>query len=211
MAESMRESISAFVDGECSELELRRLQRDIADEEGLLEAWARYMRIRSLLRNEHALAGDDALALHRAVSEAVAAEPVYSEPMPVGPKPKPLRRYLVPAGALAAAASIVVAVLVAVEPLRETPAGPELAEQAIMAEGPPPPTARAPVAALPASTEPALAAAAPVEGEDPMELRELDEDKKALLRAYVRRHERLAKINPYRTAGYRDRATGTTR
>ena len=76
MSKDIRESLSALMDGEASELEVRRLLRDGGDElDGL---WARYHRQRSALHDEQEFA---ALDVSAAVRAALADESPHRQPV----------------------------------------------------------------------------------------------------------------------------------
>lgn len=71
MSDNLRESLSALMDGEATELEVRRLLR--SSDPALRESWARYHRVRETLVDDGVpFAGMD---VSRRVADAIAAEP----------------------------------------------------------------------------------------------------------------------------------------
>ena len=54
MSEKLRESLSAVVDDEADEFELRRVLDELAKDPGLKASWARYHMIGTVLRGEYA-------------------------------------------------------------------------------------------------------------------------------------------------------------
>ena len=48
--DTKRESLSAFIDGEASEIELHRLVREFRSDESLTSSWATYQHVGSTLR-----------------------------------------------------------------------------------------------------------------------------------------------------------------
>ena len=103
MSKDIRESLSALMDGEASELELRRLLREDSGE--VSELWSRFHRQRSALHNEREFASMDVSAGVRA---ALADELPHRQ--------SALGQWRRPLGGLAVAASvaIIVAVVAAV-------------------------------------------------------------------------------------------------
>ncbi|HCS27924.1 MAG TPA: hypothetical protein DIW43_10750, partial [Spongiibacteraceae bacterium] len=79
MSKVNRESLSALMDGEASELEIRRLLREDSNELG--ELWTRYHRQRSALHNEREFRGMDVSGSVRAAlsDEQPLRQPVLSE------------------------------------------------------------------------------------------------------------------------------------
>lgn len=93
MSKVNRESLSALMDGEASELEIRRLLREDSNELG--ELWTRYHRQRSALHNEREFSGMDVSGSVRAAlsDEQPLRQPVLSD-------------WRKPLGGLAVAASV---------------------------------------------------------------------------------------------------------
>lgn len=93
MSKDIRESLSALMDGEASELEVRRLLRDGDEEIGAV--WSRYHEQRAALRNEQTFAGMD---VSSAVRNALADELPHSQTS--------MRDWRRPLAGLAVAASV---------------------------------------------------------------------------------------------------------
>lgn len=100
--ETLNESLSALVDGETSELELRRLLRDGKADESLTDRWARYQLAGAAARGELEAMAPSSFA--RGVSAALEREPA----------PHAGRRWWQRASQVAVAASVAGAVLLGV-------------------------------------------------------------------------------------------------
>jgi sigma-E factor negative regulatory protein RseA len=72
MNDKMNESLSALVDGETDELEVRRVMKRIDQNPEILQTWRRYQLIGSVLRNEPASTVD----LSRGIMQALDGEPM---------------------------------------------------------------------------------------------------------------------------------------
>lgn len=109
---SQEETLSALMDNEADELELRRLLKDLPGEPELAETWKRFHLTRSVLHNDEMLAVSSA-ATDR-IFAAIAAEPSYESPRVDKPgsvaKPRVHSVWLETAGRLAIAASVALAV-----------------------------------------------------------------------------------------------------
>lgn len=99
------ESLSAVMDGEADELELRRVLAAAGEDPALRERWARYQLARDVMHKQAVRPGLD---LASAVSAAIADE---AEPVPALPAASSAWRQL---GRLAVAASVTLAVLAGV-------------------------------------------------------------------------------------------------
>lgn len=99
------ESVSAVMDGEADELELRRVLAAADEDPALRERWARYQLARSVMHKQTVVPGLD---LSSAVSAAIAAE---DSPAPARQSASSGWRQL---GRLAVAASVTLAVLAGV-------------------------------------------------------------------------------------------------
>lgn len=108
MNERMNESLSALIDGEADELEIRRLLNQESQQE-LFDKWHGYQLIGSILREEPATALD----LAKGVRQALDGEPM--DDITVAPMVVPVNkwRWLMASGAVAA--SVTMAVLVGVQ------------------------------------------------------------------------------------------------
>ncbi len=98
MSEKMRESLSALMDDEASELELQRLLTRIGDDAGLRDSWCRFNTVRSVL------AGQQLAGLDRDISGAV-REAIGRESAPLTSTSRH-QRWLRPLASLAVAASV---------------------------------------------------------------------------------------------------------
>ena len=97
--EALHESLSALLDDETSELELRRILA-AADDAELRSTWSRYQVARAVMHKELIV---PQLDLGASVSAALAAEPAYAA--------RPARSFWQGFGRVAVAASVTVAVL----------------------------------------------------------------------------------------------------
>ncbi|MGI9322248.1 MAG: sigma-E factor negative regulatory protein [Pseudomonadales bacterium] len=113
MTDTNRESLSALIDGEASEIETLRLVREFADDASLRKSWAAYQQIRVAARGiseGRGLSPAEHEALHQRISAAVDAEAAHD--VSVAAKPGAGLRKAPLAGGLALAASLLVAVMV---------------------------------------------------------------------------------------------------
>lgn len=138
MNDRIKQSLSALVDGETDELEVRRILNDIEDDSELRNTWERYQMMGSIMRNEP-LAGVD---LSKGIMQALDDEPMDEVPARQNPQtasaqPKRINWL----ASTAVAASVTVAVLLGVrlnhdlqqpQPLAAT--GPGAAETQQVAE-----------------------------------------------------------------------------
>lgn len=76
MNDRMKESLSALVDGETDELEVRRILNQVEQNNELRESWQRYQMIGSLMRDEPVAATD----LSRGIMQAIDGEPMDEVP-----------------------------------------------------------------------------------------------------------------------------------
>lgn len=105
--EVLDESVSAVMDGEADELELRRVLAAAGEDAAVRARWARYQLARAVMHKQTVVPGLD---LASAVSAAIAAE----ETAAVVAAPKPPRSSWSQFGRLAVAASVTLAVLAGV-------------------------------------------------------------------------------------------------
>lgn len=186
-----RESLSALMDGEASEIEVHRLLRQMGEDAELKTTWLSWHQVRGVIQDrggETRLPLDAHLDLHSRISAAIADEPAYDNVVAfsgTGTQSGTIG-FPKPAAAMAMAASLVVAVVAGMQiesNLGVTPA-PEVAEtsETVTLQRPEPLYAAQPVAA-------------PTEmPELDQELRELDEEGQQRLRAYLQQHDRLARM-----------------
>lgn len=108
MNEQDRERLSALMDGEAGELEVRQALRAAGDDEALAATWRRYHLARAALRGERqALAGAD---LRAAVASRLDAEPAPA---------RPRAAWLAPLASIAVAASVAVVTVFAWQAFRD--------------------------------------------------------------------------------------------
>ncbi|HLD68427.1 MAG TPA: sigma-E factor negative regulatory protein [Pseudomonas sp.] len=107
--EALNESLSAIMDNEANELELRRVLGAL-DDERVRATWSRYQLVRAVLHKE---LSDPRLDIATAVSAALADEPIGNQAPPLAAKVAQVGRWR-GIGRLAVAASVTVAVLVGV-------------------------------------------------------------------------------------------------
>lgn len=141
MNERMNESLSALMDGETDELEVRRILNQLEQDDELRSTWQRYQMIGSLMRGEPAAAVD----LSRGIMQALDGEPMDEVRRPQAATASSQRFRWLASGAVAA--SVTLAVLVGV---RMNSAEPDalVAEQQTMQPAAVP-LASAPAQALP--------------------------------------------------------------
>lgn len=76
MNDRMNESLSALIDGEADELEVRRLLNEVEQDDELRERWSRYQMMGSLLREEPTMMVD----LSKGIMQAIDGEPMDEVP-----------------------------------------------------------------------------------------------------------------------------------
>jgi hypothetical protein len=184
--EKAKESVSAFVDEEISEIELHRLLRQYDREPSIKACFVSYQQIRSVIRRDNPLNTAQHMALHSRICAAIAEEsaPEFAQPTPNVPK------WARPAAGFAIAASLVVAVSVGFDyaDMEGVPAG-EIAGNA--------PDITNPIDVQPKSDDAQnIAGYQEPNGEYYTALRELDEEKQKQLRRYLNQHDRR-RMNPY--------------
>lgn len=225
MTDTNKESLSALIDGEASEIEVHKLLRHVKSIEGeagsispetedLHRSWARYQEIRSVIgpagsrADGHSrMAASQHLALRLRISEAIDAEDTHKlegVSSLVGLTPRTaMAKYRAPAAGLAIAASLVVAIFVGMSPLeQETGNVDAIATIDASAD-------QQPVSVQTVSTTRSTAEVNTLEqqllssGEDGMlvddlELKELNEEQRRQMRAYLQLHDRMTRTKPNR-------------
>lgn len=194
MADNTKESLSAWLDGEASEIEVHRLLRQVDEDASLKSNWLAYQQIRSVIRQEQQLSTLEHQQLNHRIKAAVAAEPPYVDETASG-------RYatvklLKPVAGLAVAASLVAAIFLGVQTTQLVSGASNQDPLDVAAQT----VAESPVAATVLNDSNRQTTLASNDREpfgDESELRELDEEKKKFFRAYAMRHTRLSKMNPY--------------
>lgn len=119
--DSFTESLSALMDNEVDELEMRRLLKSVPEDDGLAQTWRRYNLVRSVLQHEDAapvsrFASDNILA-------AIAAEEAYTPETKKAPMRVTLAKYWHGVGRVAIAASVALAAYVGFQTLLVDPVG----------------------------------------------------------------------------------------
>jgi sigma-E factor negative regulatory protein RseA len=190
VTEQLKQSISALLDDEISEIEVHRLLREFDSESELKSAelkgtWVRFQQIRAVSQGHHHLSESQHLALHSKISAAIADEDHHQWTGQTRPA------WQKPAAGLAVAASLVVAVLVGINTQQQTtPTASDFVAD----------TQTQVINATPVSTNPDVsrddnAAEMVAFNEDELELRELDVVKQQQLREYLMRHDRMSQMN----------------
>lgn len=203
MVDNIKESLSALIDQEASEIEVHRLLRSVERDASLKTSWLRYQQIRSVIRQEQRLPIEAHLELNQRINAVIEAESPFADE--TGRKQRYAAvKLLKPVGGLAVAASLVAAIFMGFQTTQLVDSG---AQQPIdIATGPAEPAQTVADAAIfsELADTPLNTTFASNGSDDEFELRELDEEKKKRLRAYLMRHDRLlmrhdrlSKMNPY--------------
>lgn len=181
MTEVRRESLSALIDGEASEIEVHRLVREFRSDETLARSWTIYQHIRGSIRTGDEmsrLSPEHHLSLFERIGSAIDEEDAHNVDA-AGSRSRPATRVV--AGSLAVAASLVVAVFLGVQVQQEEAAGGSVASHP------------AAIPVRPVANNGATSASLSPEVES--DLVELDEEKQRRLRAYLNQHDRLSRMN----------------
>ncbi|MBT3735900.1 MAG: hypothetical protein HOG25_14720 [Gammaproteobacteria bacterium] len=225
MTDTNKESLSALIDGEASEIEVHKLLRHVKSIEGeagsispetedLHRSWARYQEIRSVIgpagskADGHSrMVASQHLALRLRISEAIEAEDTHKlegVSSLVGLTPRTaMAKYRAPVAGLAIAASLVVAIFVGLSPLeQETGNVDAIATIDASAD-------QQPVSVQTVSTTRSTAEVNTLEQQllssgddgmlvDDLELKELNEEQRRQMRAYLQLHDRMTRTKPNR-------------
>ncbi|HKI73847.1 MAG TPA: RseA family anti-sigma factor [Pseudomonadales bacterium] len=184
MTDKLKETLSAFIDGEASEIEVHRLLRQHPGDDSLKSSWISFLQVRSVIQGEPCIPVDSHLELHDRISRAIEAETAWSLS---ADSVSPMRRFAKPIAGLAVAATVVMGVMIGVY-LRQSPAA--AGQMATTTPG----VGSGVIAAQPVSTMQASPAVEP-EGQQ-LELRQLDEEQQHELRTYLNMHDQMARMNP---------------
>lgn len=183
MTDHLKQSISALLDEEASEIEVHRLLREFGEDDSLKLSWIRYQQIRAVSQGQHHLSEAQHLSLHGRISAAVQAEDTEYHYQPETNQPGWRRQ----TAGFAVAASLVAAVLVGINvnqpadnAIASAPANPAPISVQTVATG---------------NSSMALPTDSVAFSEDELELRELDELKQQQLREYLMRHDRMSQLN----------------
>lgn len=241
MTEQVKESLSAWLDGEASEIEIHRLVRHYTADaaangaaedrsgspetsessvsESLRASGLRYQHMRTVLRREHGnigLSHEIHMSLHASISAAIADEPAHSTgSVSVLGAAKPRPMWIKPVGGLAAAASLVLAVFVGTQLDLQPAVGTDSTANSTTSLAS---RQSVPVDVQTVSTQgsgmstrtgagnsfSSDAGYAPAEiyadasdaNFEQTELKTLDEAKQRQLRAYLRQHDQMTRLNP---------------
>lgn len=123
MSERNLEELSALMDGEISELEVRRVLKNIEQDQVMCQKWARYQLVSSVLKGETRGAAQQwqAVDLSARVAQALDSEPAHSGAIAAsGGKVK--ETWLRPFANVAVAASVSAAVILGWQAVNQQPA-----------------------------------------------------------------------------------------
>jgi len=194
VTEHLKQSISALLDDEASEIEVHRLLREFGDDGDLKLSWVRYQQIRAVSQGYHHLSETQHLSLHESISNAIHEEQSHE----VAPSQRP--GWQRQASGFAVAASLVVAVLVGVnlnQPNSASVPGLAGAKTSTAID----------VQRVSTSDEAFGPVSDTAFSEDELELHELDEVKQQQLREYLMRHDRMSRLNNNaRTVNYQPKS-----
>lgn len=109
---SLDESLSALMDNEADDLELRRLLKEAPQNEALTDTWRRYNLVRSVLQHEEVTPVSSASTAR--LFAALAQEQAYAAPASKS-EAKPLRKLWQGVGRMAIAASVAMAAYVVLQ------------------------------------------------------------------------------------------------
>ncbi len=184
--DTKRESLSALIDGEASEIEVHRLVREFRSDESLTTSWAMYQHIGSTLRADR---GSVSLGHHQhqqlfaRITDSVEGEDSHSREVQ-----KPASPRTVIAGSLALAASLVVAIFIGIQQPSESLPVADTGAQTFS------------TGTVSSNQSPVLDTRTVANQSDfqsgTSELVELDEEKQRRLRAYLNQHDQMSRMNP---------------
>lgn len=195
VTDNLKETVSAFVDGEVSEIEVHRVLRHLRktgnqdENTKLTSSYIIYQQIRTVIRRGAILSSQSHQTLHQRISEAISREsaahetsstPGLKHSATAGLKSSAFSK---PAAGLAIAASLVVALVIGVQ--LETGKN-----QGSGISGMP----KGQVSNTLEPVRPQYVTSGPGVRED--ELVELDEEKQKLVREYLLRHDRMTRLKP---------------
>ena len=182
--DTKRESLSALLDGEASEIEVHRLVRDFRSDESLKSSWAVYQNIGSTLRaGRGSVSTEHHQQLFARITDAIESEDSHSRKVKKAASPR-----TVIAGSLALAASMLVAIFVGIQPPSESESLADAEPRAAV-------TGTVSSKQSPALDVQTVASPSEVQQRTP-ELVELDEEKQRRLRAYLNQHDQMSRMNP---------------
>jgi sigma-E factor negative regulatory protein RseA len=181
--DTKRESLSALIDGEASEIEIHRLVRDFRSDESLTLSWAVYQNISSTLRGGRGpVSTEHHQQLFIRITDAIESEDSHSIELKKAALPR-----TVIAGSVALAASMVVAIFIGIQPPSETVALDDAVPRAAV-------TGTVSSNQSPALDVQTVTISSEVQQRTP-ELIELDEEKQRRLRAYLNQHDQMSRMS----------------
>lgn len=182
--DTRRESLSALIDGEASEIEVHRLVREFRSDESLTSSWAMYQQIGSTIRADSGVVSvEHHRELFTRITDAIESEDTHSREIQKSASPR-----VIIGGSLALAASLVIAIFIGIqqpsEPLPLADAGAKAAPMGIVS-----------------SNQSPVLGVQTVANQSDVQLRtselvELDEEKQRRLRAYLNQHDQMSRMNP---------------
>lgn len=227
MTDKIRESISALMDDEISEIELHRLLRQFssaasegtprfenAEQKAIKESWISFQQIRTITKGEDSITTAQHLDLHARISAAIDEESIENSVTA-----NISRQWKIPAVGFAVAASLVITLFVGQQISTDLPPDANtLAKTPISSTSG---TTRKVIDAQTVSTAknqattisdlPTVATTGPTTfatNGDELEFQALDAEKQNRLREYLNRHERVTRKNPLsRTVVYPPKPT----
>lgn len=215
MTNEINETLSAWIDDEASEIEIHRLLRHCDADDSVLQTGLGYQHVRALAHGDAGPSLERHLALQQRISAAIDADEVtHADNRGLGKLsnvtrlssrlPVTASSWAKPAGGLALAASLVVAVFLGLQPGQVDTLESAASSPASAITGP--------VSAQTVGTQSGQSALQEGSGvnyggnpvyqfdkqlaNDQTDLKALDEDKQRQLRAYLRQHDQMARMNP---------------
>ena len=186
MTDKLKESVSALIDGEASEIEVHRLLRQLDTDTTVKPAWINYLQVRAVIQGEPRVSVARHLELHARISRAIDDEEAYR--LGPGRRMPVLRTFAKPIAGLAVAASLAMAVMVGYYVQSPGSAGAPAAGE--VASSTPVTVAPQAINAEPVST------AQPDDFQtQPLDLRQLDEQQQRQLRQYLNMHDQMARMD----------------
>jgi sigma-E factor negative regulatory protein RseA len=221
VTDKIKETLSAWVDDEASEIEIHRLLRQYDADDSVRQTGLSYQHARSLMRGDGGDIGlslGQHLTLHQRISVAIDVEEITHADsrglvnLSKGNLGKVLPRsastWAKPASGLALAASLVVAVFLGLQPDQIDSLDTAGSTAVNTSNGVSGQAITAPINVQTVSTNSAEQASVAAYAGDPAyqfdkplandntDLKALDEDKQRQLRAYLRQHDQMARMNP---------------
>jgi sigma-E factor negative regulatory protein RseA len=210
VTEVRKESLSALLDGEASEIEVHRLVREYRSDESLSTSWASYQQIRTTLSQSSQTGPEIRLdiefhqTLFSRISDAVEEEASHTGTDSFAPQRISGRRRAAAFGGMAVAASLVIAVFVGVQQNSESDGLPLAALPTEASNGAAAPRDGFTADGFSNDTFSLTGNAAPIavqtvanlaDSDVMPELVELDEEKQRRLMDYLNQHDQMSRMN----------------